>query len=127
MSKAVVLGSAFHDQGPRGREVVVHTRFGLARIHEHADGFVLYRHGLPHQIPWRANAVALAQLGVTRLLVTSPVGVLDPAVPLDRLLLVEDVLWPDMRLPSGGVCTVFDEGGGHLVLEDGLVSTALNS
>lgn len=132
MSSAVVLGSAFHASGLGGRLRVVHTPFGPARVHEHPDGWVLYRHGLPHrwlphQIPWRAQAMALKSLGVDRLLVTSSVGVLDPAVPLDAPLLVEDVLWPDMRLPSGAVCTVFDEGGAHLVLEDGLVSSALNA
>lgn len=62
------------------------------------DAIVVFRHGrphrwLPHQIPYRAHASARA--GVTSLVVTSSVGVLDPGVPLHEPLIVDDLLMLD--------------------------------
>jgi 5'-methylthioadenosine phosphorylase len=57
------------------------------------------------------------------------VGVLDADVPLDRPLLVGDLLMPDNRLPDGSACTMFDAPSsdhGHLVLNEGMFSDALN-
>ena len=97
--------------------------------------YVSFRHGAPHrllpnQIPYRAQAWALREVGCGALLVTSSVGVLDPALPLYRPLLVGDLLTLDNRLPDGGACTVFTEPDprhGHLVLNEGLFSRALTS
>jgi purine nucleoside phosphorylase len=64
------------------------------------------------------------------LLVTSSVGVLDGALPLDTPMLVADVMMPDNRLPDGTPCTMFrrpSAGQGHLVLDEGLCSEALGS
>jgi len=124
-----ILGTAFHDVDLGAEPVDVNTPFGPATLHRRGDSWLLFRHGLPHRvlphrINWRANAWALRALGVRSLLVTSSVGVLDPAVPLFQPLLVEDILWPDMRLPSGEVCTLAEDF--HLVLDEGLVSLDLN-
>ncbi len=140
-SVAVILGSAYRDRGPAGLPLVprtVSTRFGDHELFAvDADlprpAFVVFRHGqphrwLPHQIPWRRQAAALAALDVGALLVTSSVGVLDGGVPLHRPLLVSDLLMPDNRLPDGSSCTIFETpspGQGHLVLEEGLFSLAL--
>lgn len=130
MSNGVILGTAFHEAGLHGEPVGIDTPFGRTTLHRRGAGWVLFRHGLPHRVlphrvPWRANAWALHHVGVRTLLVTSSVGVLDAAIPLFRPLLVEDVLWPDMRLPSGEVCTLAEDF--HLVLDEGLVSAALNA
>jgi len=142
-SVAVILGSA-HEQpelaGVPLEAVAVETAHGEVRLHRfpgRADGeaWVLFRHGAPHrllpnQIPYRAHAAALREVGCGALLVTSSVGVLDDAVPLDTPILVRDLLMPDNRLPDGSTCTMFGEptpGQGHLVIEEGLFSAALSA
>lgn len=142
-SLAVILGSAFEQPELCGVALSPHTvetPFGPAALHRHpaprADGratWVLFRHGAPHrylpnQIPYRAQAHALWQLGCGALLVTSSVGVLDPALPLDRPLLLSDLVMLDNRLPDGSACTIFPEPRPvqwHLVLDEGLFSRAL--
>jgi 5'-methylthioadenosine phosphorylase len=61
------------------------------------DVAFLPRHGgshtlLPHQINYRANATALASLGVTRVLATSAVGSLRETMPAGSLALLTDFL-----------------------------------
>lgn len=134
MSVAVVLGSAFHDGGLPGIELVPEEVGGVV-LHRAGDAWVLFRHGLPHrflphQIPYRAHAAALAEVGVESLLVTSSVGVLDAAVPLDTLLPVGDLLMPENRLPDGSACTMWPTpapGQGHLVVGGGLLAPALRA
>ncbi len=138
---AVVLGSAFAS-GELGLEiepVEVPTRLGRGRAWRVGglgtrDAYVFFRHGvphrlLPHQIDWRVQALAMAELGVGALVVTSSVGVLDADVPLNTPLMVGDLLMPGNRLPDGTSCSVFvepDVEQGHLVLNEGLFSGALN-
>lgn len=135
---AAILGSAFgilDDSQLRLERQVVGTPFGEQEIHAVANqsAYVIFRHGLPHrllphEINYRAQAWALRQLGCAGLLVTSSVGVLDATLPLYQPLLVGDLLMPDNRLPDGSLCTIFRggvPGKGHLVLEEGLISTAL--
>lgn len=141
MSVAVIVGSAFTHALDRGALRVspgtIGTRYGPATLHRvaGADAWLLFRHGLPHrylphQVPYRAHAAALAAVGCRALLVTSSVGVLDPSVPLYRPLLVGDAVMLDNRLPDGSACTMFPEPSadqGHLVLEEGLFSRALGA
>jgi len=137
----VILGSSFSlgfaAQQGLAEETIV-TPEGPVTLHRTRHGrpaYCLFRHGLPHrllpnQIAWRANAWALQQVGVGGLLVTSSVGVLDAAVPLYQPLLVADLLMLENRLPDGSQCTVFQRPGpdqAHLVLEEGLVSAALQA
>lgn len=134
MSVAVVLGSgASQLEGVAAEATVVDTPWGGVGLHRAGRGWVLYRHGrphrwLPHQIPYRAHAWALREVGCGAVVVTSSVGVLAPDVPLFQPLLVSDLVMLDNRLPDGTACTVFDQprpGQGHLVLEEGLFSPAL--
>lgn len=136
MTVAVILGSAWSDASLPGLELTprdVSTPHGAVRLHQAGDAWVLFRHRLPHgylpnQVPYRAHARALAEVGVGALLVTSSVGVLDPAVPLDTLLPVGDLLMPDNRLPDGTACTMWPEPcveQGHLVVTGGLFAPAL--
>jgi len=137
---AAILGSAFRAPSLGGQPLEPHevaTRFGPATLHRLAggarDAWVVFRHGLPHrwlpqQIPYRAQAAALAEVGVRALLTTSSVGVLDPSLPLDVPLLLSDLIMVDNRLPDGSACTLWPEplpGQAHLVLDEGLFSRAL--
>lgn len=137
-----ILGSAYGKRPWQGLDfepLRVPTPFGEARVHRaRLDGtrqvFVIYRHGVPHsllpnQINFRANAWALHSLGCQVCVLTSSVGVLDATVPLSEVLLVDDLLMPDHRLPDGSLCTMWPTptpGQGHLVLQDGLFSTELS-
>ncbi|MCB9669610.1 MAG: 5'-methylthioadenosine phosphorylase [Alphaproteobacteria bacterium] len=131
----VVLGSAFDGLEAELAPHAVPTAWGAVTLHRAPRGWVLFRHGLPHrwlpnQIPWRAHAAALAEVGVQSLLVTSSVGLLQPDLPLDTPLVVDDLVWLDNRLPDGTAATMFTEptvGQGHLVLEEGLFSRALTA
>jgi len=141
MSVAVILGSAFDPRAVPVDELLpveLSTNFGSATLHRwpgvrEDEAWVAFRHGLPHrllphQVDYRAQAAALAAVGCEALLVTSSVGVLDAALPLDAPLLVSDLLMLDNRLPDGSPCTIFTEprpGQGHLVIEEGLCSSAL--
>ena len=137
MPAGVILGSAFGDGSGLGELVPVDvpTRFGAVVLHRHVQsgGFVLFRHGaphrhLPHQIPWRAHALALKAMGVHALLVTSSVGVLDPSVPMNAPHLVADLMMTSNQLGDGSPCTLWTEHHpeqGHLVLEDGLFNGVL--
>ncbi len=138
---AVLLGSAFGAETLGGLTLErrdVPTPWGAQTLYrtarEDRPAYVLFRHGSPHrllpnQINYRAQAAALRAVGCGALLVTSSVGVLDPALPLFRLLLVDDLLMPENRLPDGSACTMFTEPSpahGHLVLSEGLFSAALS-
>lgn len=138
---AVILGSAFEAdiaglelssqelQTPWGQQQI----FAVKQLDRPA--YLLFRHGLPHQllpnqINYRAQAWALSQLGVRSLLVTSSVGVMTDRLPLNQPLLLSDILMPDNRLPDGSACSLFTQptpGQGHLVLDEGLCSRALNA
>lgn len=139
---AAIVGSAFPSEAPGGLQLVqrrVVTPWGPVDVHQVVDApqpaYLLFRHGLPHrllpnQIPYRAHAWALRDVGCGALLVTSSVGVLDPQVPLFEPLLVGDLLMPENRLPDGSACTMFTEPAadqGHLVLNDGLFSSAMSA
>lgn len=140
-SLAVILGSSFHAEGLAHLHLApeVHkTPYGNATVHRVTNfshpAFVLFRHGSPHQllpnqINYRANAWALRAVHCGALLVTSSVGVMTPHLPLYRLLLLRDVLYPENRLPNGETCTMFSAPSpdhGHLVLNEGLFSNALS-
>lgn len=139
MSVAVILGSAWQTPVLGGERLVpfeVDTRFGPVVLHRWSqapNAWVLFRHGAPHrylpnQVPYRAHACALAEVGVQSALLTSSVGVMDLSVPLFVPLLVDDLVMLENRLPDGSACTVYDEpwpGQGHLVLDEGIFSPRL--
>jgi len=140
MSVAAILGSAFSDSVPEALDLApeqIETEWGDQTLHrlDAADrpAYVLFRHELPHrllpnQINYRAQAAALAEVDCGALLVTSSVGVLDPDVPINRPLLVEDLLMLENRLPDGSACTMYTGPSpehGHLVLDDSLFASDL--
>lgn len=154
-SIAVILGSAFSKKAPQGLElkpVSLSTPWGIVKLYRVINStnpypaYIIFRHGLPHQtlphlVNYRAYTAALKELNCSALLVTSSVGVLDSNTPLHQVMLVNDLLMPDNRLPSGELCTMFDRlqhdlplskvlehalRPGHLVLKSGLFSNNLN-
>jgi purine nucleoside phosphorylase len=135
---AAIVGSAFASACPWPLEPIgiatAHGPWTLHRVRRGSrEAFVSFRHGhphtfLPHQIPWRAQAAALAEVGVGALLVTSSAGVLDPALPLHAPIVVGDLLMLDNRLPDGTACTMWPEPHpehGHLVYDEGPLSERL--
>lgn len=138
---AAILGSAFQDVLPEQVDlhpVEIKTPWGRQTIHRvgaaKRPAYALFRHGLPHrllpnQINYQAQAWALKDVGCAALLVTSSVGVLDVEVPIYAPLLVKDLIMLENRLPDGRACTMFENSSddhGHLVLHDGLFSSALS-
>ncbi|CAN5257417.1 5'-methylthioadenosine phosphorylase [soil metagenome] len=136
---AVILGSAFNGppQGVELERIEIETRWGGYALHKvrgcQRPRYISFRHGLPHrllpnQIPYRAQAAALAAVGCRALLVTSSAGVLRADLPLFEPLLVRDLLMLDNRLPDGSACTMFTHPSreqGHLIVDEGLCSPAL--
>lgn len=130
MDVAVISGSGFYDFPDLAdldkREVS--TRFGsvivwTGRLGDKKVAFVA-RHGhdhqfLPNLINYRANLLALKELGAKSILSTTVCGVLDVAIPLARPVVFSDFYFPDNRLPNGEICTIYDEEGqsgrGHYI------------
>ncbi len=105
------------------------------------EAVFIRRHGRGHSrlsslVNHRANVAALGELGCSAIIATTVCGVLDPAVPLARPIIFDDLFFPDNRLPEGGPCTFFteegQEGRGHYIfgspfsagLRDALLSAA---
>lgn len=119
--RAVIVGSAGFDGAAAPLDI--DTPHGPAQLHRCEGGLVLFRHGRPHrllpnQMNFRANAWALHHAGVSALLVTSSVGVMDLSVPLFELLRVNDIAMLGNRLPDGSSCSMWPvpaEGQGYLL------------
>lgn len=122
-----LVGSGFYDQ-PGFSPSDVETRFGRATVWKggsaHHPVVLISRHGpghtrLSHQVQHRANLLALKQVGATAIVSCSVCGVVRPDWPIGRPLLAEEIYYPSNRLPSGEVCTIFDQPGqpgrGHLI------------
>ena len=84
------------------------------------------RHGKNHiilsnMINYRANLLALKELEVRALVSTTVCGVLDPSILLGRLVVFEDMYFPENRLPDGEDCTVYSKEGdrsrGHYIFD----------
>ena len=127
----VITGSGLYSFPGEVWEERVETDFGEATVQVGQVGRwrigAISRHGpdhrfLPHQIQYRANLVALAQLGARAVLATTVVGAVDPALALGRPVLFDDLFFPENRLPNGEVCTIFTVPGdperGHLILSE---------
>jgi purine nucleoside phosphorylase len=118
----VITGSGFYDfpgvsewadrqvETPRG---AVLFKEGLWRgkkiafISRHREGHAL----LPHMIDYRANCLAAAALKPRAVIATTVCGVLSPAIPLAKLMIFNDLFFPDNRLPTGEICSVFEREG----------------
>lgn len=127
----VITGSGLYSFPGEIEEQQVETDFGevtvqVGRVGRWRVG-AISRHGpehrfLPHQVQYRANLTALAQLGARAVLATTVVGAVDPELALGKPVLFDDLYFPENRLPNGEMCTIFTEPGdperGHLILDE---------
>lgn len=120
---AFITGSGFYDYPGTEKETLT-TPYGMTEIFRCNDSIILPRHGenhkyLPHHINYRANIQALKDLKVDAIVSFSVVGVIDPHIPLGQPLLVNDLYYPENRLPNGEMCSFFNTPGqkdrGHLI------------
>ncbi len=101
--KAIIGGTGFYDldylEDPH--PIRVRTPFGGAKLYEgHFQGEQLYflpRHGpehnyLAHEVNYRANIWALHTLGVERIIGTSAVGSLNPALEVGDLVALDQLV-----------------------------------
>ncbi len=129
---AIISGTGFYDlPGLESvEELRVDTKFGDARVSigEMKGKKIghIARHGrkhiiLPNLINYRANLQALKNMGAKALLLTTVCGVLKPEIPLCRLVVFDDIYFPENRLPGGEACTIYDEIGekarGHYIFQ----------
>ncbi len=129
---AVISGSGFYDlpglEDPE--QVKIATRFGdvvlqVADRHGCMVAF-LARHEAGHRrlsnmINHRANLTAMKELGVAAVIATTVCGILNPEIPLGRMIVFSDLFFPENRLPEGDLCTVHDRPGdpqrGHFIFD----------
>ncbi len=124
------MGSGLYSFPGETERQQVETDFGEAAVQLGEVGRwrvgAISRHGpghrfLPHQIQHRANLLALAQLGTRAVLATTVIGAVDPALALGKPVLFDDLYFPENRLPSGELCTIFTKPGdpvrGHSILD----------
>jgi 5'-methylthioadenosine phosphorylase len=125
---AVITGSGFYDfpdltdshaieiATPFGKVHAIFGRCGDKRV------LFLARHKKEHallsnMINHKANIFACKQAQVDVIIATSIVGLTNPHLPLARLLIFNDMFYPDNRLPDGSQCTFYTEenqpGRGH--------------
>lgn len=124
----IITGSGVYEVLEGAERHIVKSRFGevevavapvgpwvVGSIARHLKG----HHHLPHNIPHKANLMALKQLGAQAILATTVVGAVDPRIPLGEPIVFDDLFFPENRLPNGKPCTIFTEPGaperGHLI------------
>jgi 5'-methylthioadenosine phosphorylase len=129
---ALISGTGFYDfpDLEKRKDVEITTRYGKVSLQrgvvaEKAIVF-LARHGRNHSllsnmINHQANLTALKTLKTKAIISTTVCGVLDPEIPLAKLAVFDDLYFPENRLPSGEVCTIYDEEGhelrGHYIFD----------
>lgn len=90
-----------------GKEVVFISR--------HRQGHKL----LPNMINHRGNIATFKQLEVEAIISTTVCGILNPEIPLAKVLVFDDLYFPDNRLPSGEICSMYtkedDPQRGHYI------------
>src|SRR5205823_9201793 len=82
-------------------ELEIETPFGVVPLFratsDEIEFVFLSRHGLlhgiaPHQINYRANIAALAQIGISRIIATNAVGSLSTDLPPGTLAILDDFI-----------------------------------
>jgi len=139
MSKVgIISGSGFYDlpNVEDRNEQDVSTPYGnvtatTGKISE-VEVIFISRHGkghklLPNMINFRANMNALKQLGVESIISTTVCGILNPKIELAKLLVFKDLYFPDNRLPSGELCTMYHKENdplmGHYIFSNPFSTT----
>ncbi|MBT3463844.1 MTAP family purine nucleoside phosphorylase [archaeon] len=127
---AIISGSGFYDfEGLINKEEkIIKTEFGDVNVllGELSNKKIAYisRHGknhelLPNMINHRANIFALKQLGAKAIISTTVCGLTNSGLDLAKIIVFDDLYYPDNRLPSGEVCSIYKKPGdkkrGHLI------------
>ena len=129
----LITGTGIYELEERfeAREVPLGTPWGtvtcqVALLEGH-ELVAVARHGagherLSHQVNHRANLWALREAGAGAVVATTVVGIMDPAIPLARPLIFDEMFFPSNRLPDGSPATFFVEPGdparGHLIMAE---------
>lgn len=103
MRKAIISGSGLYnpDMLENVREVLVETVFGSVKVivgERHGEEIAFMpRHGRDHSVPphlinYRANLLALKKLGVERIIATTAVGSLNPAMAPGHCVIVDQFI-----------------------------------
>lgn len=132
MSIVLISGSGFYDfqtELTASRQIELETAYGQVIFQQGSFAgqqvYCLARHGvghthLSHQINHLAHFSACQQVGASAIIGLSIVGVVNSLLPLAELMLPADLYYPDNRLPTGAVCSLFDQAGrpgrGHLIM-----------
>ena len=112
-----ITWTGFYDY-PYMEKKIIDTKFWKAEVLvwkiEGKDIAIICRHWethqfLPNHINFRANLMALKQLWVRCVLSFSVAWVINADLPLNRGAIINDLYTPDNRLPSGEICTIFNE------------------
>ena len=113
----------------------VETPWGVVELMVNGKAALVSRHGekherLPHHINYRATIWALKEIGCKAIVSFTVVGSLNSELELGAPYIVEDLYFPDNRLPGGDACSFFDKAGmkgrGHLIAGS-LFNSALNA
>lgn len=124
---AFITGSGFYEY-PGFVQEKISTPYGEAEVWQGSINGLpvafVTRHGfdhhnLPNHINYKANIFALQSLGVKAIVSFSVVGATNKDLPLGVPVVVSDLYFPENRLPSGEICSFFDQSGdpkrGHLI------------
>ncbi len=114
---AIIGGTGLDNYSPNPTPEyrIVQTRYGEAQyveLESHSGEKVLFlpRHGpdhrhVPHRINYRANMMALAEMGVTAVYATNAVGSLRPELQPGDMVVLDDFIDMTRRWPS----TIFED------------------
>lgn len=126
----IISGSGFYDfpDVSNTEDVIITTEYGnvklvtgnyrgkrIAFLTRHQQGHRL----LPNMINFRANIAAIKHLNPKAIVATTICGIMNPDIPLRKLMIFNDLFFIDNRLPSGEVCSFYTQEGqknrGHLM------------
>ncbi|HBE78777.1 MAG TPA: hypothetical protein DDW65_13530 [Firmicutes bacterium] len=126
----IISGSGFYDfpDVSDTTDGVIETPYGkvnlVTGVYRGKNIAFLARHQqrhklLPNMINFKANIAALKYLNPKAIVATTICGIVNPDLPLGKLLIFNDLFYIDNRLPSGEICSFYTEKGqenrGHLM------------
>jgi purine nucleoside phosphorylase len=114
-------GPQTHDlDTPYGGAVVNSGRFAgvdVLHVSRHGEG----HSRLSNHVNHRANVWALREAGARAVVACTACGAVDPGIPLGTLIMFDELHFPSNRLPTGELCTFYDQAGhrerGHWIYE----------
>ncbi|WP_456418681.1 MTAP family purine nucleoside phosphorylase [Methanocaldococcus infernus] len=94
---AIIGGTGMAEILNEGRERIIYTKYGKAKILEDDNVIILLRHGLKHNIPphrinYKANIYALKLLGVDKILAINSVGSLKKEIKPGTFFIPNDFM-----------------------------------